>query len=210
MNRRSCNVLLGSGGVEFLLVGLGNPGSQYDQTRHNVGFRAVDYLAGACNVEVRRLKHMALTGKGTLGGHSVLFMKPQTYMNNSGQAVQDAARFYKVPAERVIVISDDVSLPAGAMRIRYSGSAGGHNGLKSIQEHLSSDAYARIKLGVGAKAHAEMDLADHVLGRFSPAEYTEISENFPALLSALELIVAGEREKAMSRYNRNPQKKSSQ
>ena len=111
-------MLFGSGSVEFLLVGLGNPGSEYDHTRHNVGFRALDYLAGACNTEVRRLKHMALTGKGTLGGHSVLFMKPQTYMNRSGQAVQDAARFYKVPIERVIVISDDISLPVGAMRIR--------------------------------------------------------------------------------------------
>lgn len=203
-------MLFGSGSVEFLLVGLGNPGSEYDHTRHNVGFRALDYLAGACNTEVRRLKHMALTGKGTLGGHSVLFMKPQTYMNRSGQAVQDAARFYKVPAERVIVISDDISLPVGAMRIRYSGSAGGHNGLKSIQEHLGSDGYTRIKLGVGGKVHADMDLGDHVLGKVSSSDYAEISENFPALLSALELIVKGEREKAMSRYNRNPQKKSPQ
>ncbi|MBO7158300.1 MAG: aminoacyl-tRNA hydrolase [Clostridia bacterium] len=203
-------MLFSSGSVEFLIVGLGNPGSEYDLTRHNVGFRALDFLAGACNTEVRRLKHMALTGKGTLGGHSVLFMKPQTYMNRSGQAVQDAARFYKIPAERVMVISDDISLPVGAMRIRYSGSAGGHNGLKSIQEHLSSDAYARIKLGVGGKAHAEMDLADHVLGKVSSSEFAEISENFPALLAALELIVKGDKEKAMSRYNRNPQKKSPQ
>ena len=163
----------------YLIVGLGNPGSEYDLTRHNVGFRALDFLAGACNTEVRRLKHMALTGKGTLGGHSVLFMKPQTYMNHSGQAVQDAARFYKVPVERVIVISDDISLPVGAMRIRYSGSAGGHNGLKSIQEHLSSDAYTRIKLGVGGKAHAEMDLADHVLGKVSSAEYAEMNVSTP-------------------------------
>ena len=138
-----------SGSVEFLIVGLGNPGSEYDLTRHNVGFRALDFLAGACNTEVRRLKHMALTGKGTLGGHNVLFMKPQTYMNRSGQSVQDAARFYKVPIERVIVISDDISLPVGAMRIRYSGSAGGHNGLKSIQEHLGSDGYTRISVGSG-------------------------------------------------------------
>lgn len=203
-------MLFSSGSVEFLIVGLGNPGSEYDLTRHNVGFRALDFLAGACNTEVRRLKHMALTGKGTLGGHSVLFMKPQTYMNRSGQAVQDAARFYKIPIERVIVISDDISLPVGAMRIRYSGSAGGHNGLKSIQEHLGSDGYTRIKLGVGGKAHADMDLGDHVLGKVSSSDYAEISENFPALLSALELIVKGEREKAMSRYNRNPQKKSPQ
>ena len=196
-----------SNGVDFLIVGLGNPGSDYDMTRHNIGFRALDFLAGACNTEVRRLKHMALTGRGTVAGHGVLFMKPQTYMNHSGESIRDAARFYKIPPEHIIVISDDVSLPVGAMRIRTSGSAGGHNGLKSVQEHLSSDRYPRIKLGVGAKAHADMDLGDHVLGKVSPEDFRLISENFPSLLPAVELLIAGEREKAMAKYNRSPQKK---
>lgn len=196
-----------SSGVEYLVVGLGNPGESYDLTRHNVGFRALDFLAGACQTEVRRLKHMALTGRGTVGGKGVLLMKPQTYMNHSGESVGDAARFYKIPPEHVVVLSDDVSLPVGAMRIRLNGSAGGHNGLKSIQKHLSSDRYIRIKMGVGEKAHAEMDLGDHVLGKLSPADFQQISENFSLLLPALELIVAGEGEKAMARYNRSPQKK---
>lgn len=203
-------MLFGSGGVEYLIVGLGNPGTEYELTRHNIGFRALDYVAGACQTDVRRLKHMALTGKGSLAGHNVLFMKPQTYMNRSGEAVGDAARFYKIPSQKVVIISDDISLPVGSMRIRLNGSAGGHNGLKSVQEHLGTDRYIRIKLGVGAKAHADMDLGDHVLGKLSPAEYSAISENFPALLSALELIVEGDREKAMSRYNRNVQKQKPQ
>ena len=199
-------MLFGRGGVEYLVVGLGNPGESYDLTRHNVGFRALDFLAGACHVEVNRLKHMALTGRGTIAGKNVLFMKPQTYMNRSGEAIGDAARFYKIPPERIVILSDDVSLPVGAMRIRLNGSAGGHNGLKSVQEHLSSDRYPRIKLGVGEKAHAEMDLGDHVLGKLSPADFRLISENFPSLLPALELLLAGEGEKAMARYTRSPKK----
>ena len=192
---------LGTGGVEYLIVGLGNPGAEYEMTRHNIGFRALDYLAGVCGEEVRRLKHMALTGRATLAGHGVLLMKPQTYMNRSGESVADAAHFYKIPPQRVILIHDDISLPVGAVRIRLSGSAGGHNGLKSVQQHLGSDAYPRIKLGVGAKAYADMDLADHVLGTFSPADYAAICERFPSLVSALELLVSGEGEQAMSRYN---------
>lgn len=193
-------------GVEFLIVGLGNPGDAYDLTRHNVGFRALDFLAGACQVEVRKLKHMALTGRGTIAEHGVLFMKPQTYMNHSGESVADAARYYKIPPERIVIISDDVSLPVGAMRIRLNGSAGGHNGLKSVQEHLSTNNYPRIKLGVGEKAHKGMDLGDHVLGKMPPAEFRLVSENFPSLLPALELLLDGEAEKAMARYNRSPQK----
>lgn len=199
-----------SAGVEFLLVGLGNPGSEYELTRHNVGFRALDFCAGNFHAETTRLKHMALVGKGEIAGHGVLFMKPQTYMNRSGEAVADAARFYKVKPENVIILHDDVSLPVGAMRIRYNGSAGGHNGLKSVQECLSSDQYARFKFGVGAKAHADMDLADHVLGKISPSDWKEISSNFEALVSALELIVQGQREQAMSKYNRNPKKEKTE
>ncbi len=196
-------MLFGSSSVQYLIVGLGNPGKEYEMTRHNVGFRALDYIAGATNTEVRRLKHMALTGKGNIGSNGVLLMKPQTYMNKSGESVADAARFYKVPPSNVIILSDDTSLTVGSMRIRANGSAGGHNGLKSIQEHLGTDAYVRIKLGVGAKAHADMDLGDHVLGKISSADFKLISENFSSLIPALELIMAGDFDKAMARYNRS-------
>lgn len=196
-------MLFGSGNVQYLIVGLGNPGKEYEMTRHNIGFRALDYIAGAINTEVHRLKHMALTGKGTIGTHGVLLMKPQTYMNKSGQAVADAARFYKIAPSDIIIISDDISLSVGSMRIRTSGSAGGHNGLKSVQEYLGTDAYVRIKLGVGAKAHAEMDLGDHVLGKISSADFSLISENFSSLIPALELIMEGNSEKAMACYNRS-------
>ncbi len=196
-------MLFGSSNVQYLIVGLGNPGKEYEMTRHNVGFRALDYIAGATDTEVRRLKHMALTGKTTVGSHGVLLMKPQTYMNKSGEAVADAARFYKVSPSNVIIISDDISLTVGSMRIRANGSAGGHNGLKSVQEHLGTDAYVRIKLGVGAKAHADMDLGDHVLGKMSSADFKLISENFSSLIPAIELIMAGDFDKAMARYNRS-------
>lgn len=193
----------GTAKVEFLVVGLGNPGAGYDLTRHNIGFRALDYLAGACQTEVKRLKHQALTGRAEIGGHGVLLMKPQTYMNRSGEAVADAARFYKISPERVVILHDDISLAVGAMRIRTSGSAGGHNGLKSVQEYLSSDRYMRVKLGVGERAHREMDLGDHVLGKLTPAEFAAISENFKVLPSVLELLLDGQFELAMSRYNRS-------
>ena len=188
----------------YLVVGLGNPGREYERTRHNVGFLALDDLASRCGAEVKRLKHMALTGKGTLGGEDVLFMKPQTYMNRSGESVADAARFYRVPPERVVVLYDDVSLPVGAMRIRLRGSAGGHNGLKSVQEWLGSDAYVRFKFGVGDKAHPDMDLADHVLGKLSPADEKRIRENFSLLEPALRLLFDGKGEQAMALYNRMP------
>ena len=196
-------MLFGSSNVQYLIVGLGNPGKEYEMTRHNVGFRALDYIAGAINADVQRLKHMALTGKGTVGQNGVLLMKPQTYMNRSGQAVADAARFYKVPPSNVIIISDDISLTVGSMRIRANGSAGGHNGLKSIQEHLGTDGYVRIKLGVGGKAYADMDLGDHVLGKMSASDFKLISENFASLIPAIGLIMAGETDKAMARFNRS-------
>lgn len=198
--------MFGKTTAEFLLVGLGNPGAEYAQTRHNVGFCALDFAAGHFGVQVTRLKHMALTGKGEIAGHGVLFMKPQTYMNRSGESVADAARFYKIAPENIILLHDDASLPVGAMRIRYQGSAGGHNGLKSVAECLGSERYARFKFGVGEKPHPEMDLADHVLGKLSAEDRKRVGDNFPAMVSALETIVSGDRELAMSRYNRNPGK----
>ena len=148
-----------AGPVEWIVVGLGNPGPKYDWTRHNVGFLVVDELADRANIPVQRVKYKALTNTTKLGGKSVLLMKPVTYMNLSGEAVGQAARFYKVPPERVLVISDDVSLPQGKLRIRRSGSAGGHNGLKNIIAHLGTDQFPRVKVGVGNKPRPDSDMA---------------------------------------------------
>ena len=149
-----------SGPVEWLLVCLGNPGKQYENTRHNIGFMAADLLSEREGVKLNKLRYRALTGEMTLGGARVLVIKPQTYMNLSGEAVKLAGGFYKVPPERVLVISDDVSLPLGKLRIRASGSAGGHNGLKNFIAHLGTDAFPRIKVGVGAPAHPEHEMVD--------------------------------------------------
>ena len=200
--------MFGKASVEYLIAGLGNPGPDYERTRHNVGFRALDYLAGTLGVEVRRLKHYALTGKGTMEGKGVLLMKPQTYMNDSGLAVADAARFYKIPPERIIVLHDDVTLSTGALRIRLDGSPGGHNGLRSIEEHLHANRYIRFKFGVGTGRHAEQDLKDFVLGAMTPGEYEEVSANFPLMAEAIRLLLNGETQKAMSKYNINPRKQT--
>ena len=156
-----------AGPVEWLVVGLGNPGPKYEWTRHNVGFLVVDALAERLGVPVQKLKYKALTNTAVIGGRSVLLMKPTTYMNLSGESVGQAARFYKIPPERVLVISDDVALPQGKLRIRRSGSAGGHNGLKNIIAHLGSDQFPRLKVGVGGKPYPDSDMADWVLGKFT-------------------------------------------
>ena len=154
----------GSGGVEWLLVGLGNPGSKYESTRHNMGWLALDSLMEKENFKLTKLRFKAWTGILERNGNKILVMKPQTYMNLSGEAVGEAARFYKVPADRVVVISDDVSLPVGKLRIRKSGSAGGHNGLKNIIQHLGTDQFPRIKVGVGSPKQAGYDVVDWVIG----------------------------------------------
>ena len=144
-----------SGGAAWLIVGLGNPGEKYENTRHNVGFQVIDELAERQGKPVQRLKFKALTGLLTIGGEKALVMKPVTYMNLSGEAVRPAADFYKLPPERILVISDDVALAAGRLRIRAKGSAGGHNGLKSIIQHLGTDQFPRIRVGVGEKPHPD-------------------------------------------------------
>ena len=144
-----------TGGVEWLVVGLGNPGEQYEGTRHNVGFLAADQLAEELRIPVQRLKFKALTNTAEIAGHKVLLMKPVTYMNLSGEAVQEAAAFYKVPPERILVLSDEVALAPGKLRVRRSGSAGGHNGLKNSIAHLGTDQFPRIRLGVGQKTHPD-------------------------------------------------------
>ena len=188
-------------GAEWLIVGLGNPGDQYENTRHNVGFRALDELAEIANVSVQKLKYKALTNTATVSGCKVLLMKPITYMNLSGEAVGEAARFFKIPPERVIVLSDDTSLPVGKLRIRKSGSAGGHNGLKSIIQHLGTDQVPRIKIGVGEKPHPDYDMADWVLGKFPPADKKVIDEMVQKAAKAVEYYMKDGPEKAMGKFN---------
>ena len=190
-----------AGGVEAIVVGLGNPGRQYEGTRHNIGWRALDAAAEAWGGKIVKSKHKALTDTVTVGGKKVLLMKPQTFMNASGEAVGDAAKFYKVAPQNVIVLSDDIALAPGVLRIRKTGSAGGHNGLKSIIAHLGSQDFLRLRIGVGEKPHPEYDLADWVLGKFSPADNKVIDERMADIVAALELMLAGEPDKAISKYN---------
>ncbi|MBQ4137838.1 MAG: aminoacyl-tRNA hydrolase [Clostridia bacterium] len=187
--------------IRYIVVGLGNPGDKYIHTRHNAGFMALDALAEKKGFKVDRLKYHALITDACIASKRVLFMKPQTYMNNSGVAVREAAAFYKVPVENVIVIFDDISLEPGKIRLRKKGSAGGHNGIKSIIEHLGSDSFPRIKIGVGAKPHPDYDLADWVLGDI-PKDKRDIF--FDALVRAgesLELMLSSGIDAAMAKYN---------
>ena len=190
-----------SGPVEWLLVCLGNPGKQYENTRHNIGFMAADLLSEREGVKLNKLRYRALTGEMTLGGARVLVLKPQTYMNLSGEAVKLAGGFYKVPPERVLVISDDVSLPLGKLRIRASGSAGGHNGLKNIIAHLGTDAFPRIKVGVGAPAHPEHEMVDWVIGNFSGEEKKVVRQALEKVIEAVECVVEKGVGEAQNRYN---------
>lgn len=188
------------GAPEYLIVGLGNPGRKYETTRHNAGFLCLDLLAQKHSVKIDRLRFKALTGDVTLGGHRCILMKPQTMMNLSGEAVRQAAQFYKIPAEKIIVIFDDISLDCGRMRIRRKGSDGGHNGIKSIIYQLSSDLFPRIKLGVGAKPHPDYDLADWVLSEFTQADLKNLREVCEKACDALELMVDGNIDAAMSKF----------
>ena len=190
-----------SGPVEYLICGLGNPGAKYDKTHHNAGFMAIDRIAQCAGVTVDRLKYHALVGEANIGGHRVLLMKPVTYMNESGVAVGEAMRFYKLPPARCIVFSDDISLPAGHIRIRKKGSAGGHNGLKSIIAHLGSEDFPRVKLGVGAKPE-HWDLADWVLSEFRGADAEAFAAALDKLPELCALMVQDRTDEAMNRFNR--------
>lgn len=189
-----------SGAPEFLIVGLGNPGEKYSFTRHNAGFLCVDLLAEQNGFSLKRLKFRSLTADTTLAGHRCLVLKPQTFMNNSGEAVRDAAAFYKIPPERILVIFDDVSLDVGRLRIRRKGTDGGHNGLKSIIYHLNSDAFPRIKIGVGKKPHPDYDLADWVLSSFKTDEQP-LKAALERACEAVPLILDGKIDEAMNRCN---------
>lgn len=185
----------------YLIAGLGNPGSDYRRTRHNVGFMAIDRLAEANGVSIDRLKFQALTARCELCGRKVLLMKPQTYMNNSGEAVDEASRFYKIPPEHIIVISDDINLEPGKLRIRRSGSAGGHNGLKSIIQCLGSDEFPRVRVGVGDRNRRQETLADFVLSKFTEDDLKDMEETLTNAGKAAELILQGDIAEAMNKYN---------
>ena len=189
------------GAVTHLIVGLGNPGKEYAFTRHNAGFLTLDYLSDILKVSINRSKFKALVAEGVIGDKRVLLMQPQTFMNNSGEAVIEAVNFYKIKPENVIVIFDDISLPVGKMRIRKNGSAGGHNGIKSIIAHLGTQDFPRIKIGVGEKPHKEMDLADWVLSKFPQDEQKVLFEKFGDASEAVKLMVSGKFEEAMNKFN---------
>ena len=188
-------------GVSWIVVFLGNPGARYAGTRHNVGFMTADAFAEKKGIRIDRLKFKALTNVCEVGGEKVFLMKPQTYMNLSGDAVGEAARFYKIPPERVIVLFDDISLDVGRMRIRRKGSDGGHNGIKSIIAALGSADFPRIKIGVGAKPHPDYDLADWVLTPFDKDQLKTLRTVAEHCCDALRLMVAGNIDEAMSRCN---------
>lgn len=190
-----------TGTYEYLIAGLGNPGKQYESTRHNAGFICLDLLAEKHGFKIDRLKFKSLMGEGRIKGHRCLFLKPQTFMNLSGEAVRDAADFYKIKPENIIVIYDDISLDPGKVRIRRKGSDGGHNGMKNIIYHMKSDAIPRIKVGVGAKPNPEYDLADWVLSRFSKDEAEKIKAAAEKTATALEFMVEGDIDTAMSKVN---------
>lgn len=190
-----------SGPVEFIVAGLGNPGREYERTRHNMGYLAVDYMAAKLGFDCKRLKFKSLCGDCLLDGRRVLFLKPSTYMNNSGEAVRDALGFYKLPPEKLIAVSDDAALPFGKLRIRRKGSDGGQKGLRSIIYLLGDDEFPRVRVGIGEKAHPDMEMADWVLGRLTDKELKSLEPVFVDVLEAVKLIVAGKTDEAMNRFN---------
>lgn len=189
------------GAVEYIIVGLGNPDRKYENTRHNAGWLALDYIADKFNCKVNKVKYKSFIGTCTVNGAKVMLMKPTTYMNNSGQAVVEAMSFYKVPAENVIVIFDDISLDVGKMRIRSKGSDGGQKGMRSIINLSGSQNFPRIKIGIGAKPNPEWDLADWVLSKFTNDEMKKLDTMFDNATKAVELIVDGKTDRAMNLFN---------
>lgn len=189
------------GSVEFMIVGLGNPGKQYEGTRHNAGFMALDAIAEKHHGEVKRVKFKGLTGECRIAGKKVLLLKPSTFMNLSGQSVQEAMKFYKLPPEQVLILFDDINLEPGKLRVRRKGSDGGHNGMKNIIYLAGSDQFPRVKIGVGQKPHPEYNLADWVLSRFSKADMEALAPALENAAKAAEVIVSGDIDKAMGLFN---------
>ena len=190
-----------SSAVDWLIVGLGNPGQKYEHTRHNMGFLTVDLLAEKAGVKLDKVKFKAAYNILNFAGCKCLVMKPQTYMNLSGEAVREAAQFYKIPADRVLVIYDDISLPVGKLRVRPNGSAGGHNGIKNIIAHLGTQEFPRVKIGVGAPAGGGDEMVNFVLGAPSQAERKVLAESFERAIGAAECIIQKGCQQAMNGFN---------
>ena len=189
------------GPPEWLIAGLGNPGDKYELTRHNAGFLALDTLAAKHGINVKNLKFKALCGQGVIAGHPVLLLKPQTFMNLSGEAVCEAAKFYKIPNEKILVLYDDISLIPGKLRVRARGSAGGHNGIKSIISLSGSDVFPRIKIGVGSPPHPDYDIVDWVLGTFSADEQKTLSAAIDRAVDAVPVLLNEGCDRAASKIN---------
>ena len=187
--------------IDFIVAGLGNPGTKYEKTRHNAGFMTIDAFAKKHGVTIDRSKFHALTGVGTVGDKKVLFIKPQTYMNESGVAVHEAMAFYKVPSQNVLLMFDDISLEPGRMRVRRKGSDGGQKGCRSIIQLCGTDEFPRIKMGIGAKPHPDYELADWVLSTVPANEMKKLEEAIENACEAAELIIAGKTDEAMNRFN---------
>lgn len=186
----------------FIIAGLGNPKREYDNTRHNIGFAVIDVLADKYNISVMDIKSKAMTGKGIINGQKVILVKPLTFMNLSGESIRPLTEYYKIDIQtELILISDDISLPPGQIRIRKKGSAGGHNGLKNIIQHLGSEEFQRIRIGVGEKPKG-YDLADYVLGHFSKEEQPYMKEGVGKAVQALEMMLEGNTDQAMNEFNR--------
>lgn len=188
--------------IDYIIVGLGNPGDKYETTRHNAGFMAVDMIAEKYGCQIKKLKFKSLYGDCKIGDSRVILCKPQTFMNNSGETVRDIAAFYKVPPEKVLIIYDDISLDVGKIRIRRKGSDGGHNGMKSIIYLTAADTYPRIKVGVGAKPHPDYDLADWVLSSFKKDETESLKSALENAVGAAGLITQGKIDQAMNKYSK--------
>ncbi len=185
----------------YLIAGLGNPGREYEMTRHNIGFEVIDYISDNLGVKVKKLKFKGLYEKTSMCGEDVILLKPQTFMNLSGDSIRDFAAFYKIPPEKIIIISDDISLDQGRIRIRKGGSAGGHNGLKSIIYQLNSDQFIRVRVGVGKKEHESQDLADFVLSRFTKEQIPVLEKAIINAEGAIKEIITNNTESAMNKYN---------
>ena len=186
----------------FLIAGLGNPGKKYEMTRHNIGFEVIDYISKEYGIKVNKIKHKALLGEGILQGERVLLAKPQTFMNLSGESIREICEYYKLLPEQIIIIYDDIALPAGSVRIRAKGSAGGHNGMKSIIYQLQTDEFMRLRIGVGAPQHEDYDLKDYVLGRFGKEEADDIISAVKLCPDALTVMMRDGAAAAASRFNR--------
>ena len=187
--------------IEYLVVGLGNPDHKYENTRHNAGFIMLDYIAEQLGVKVKRIKFKSTVGEARIGSHRVLLMKPSTFMNNSGQAVVEAMNFYKIPAEKVVVLLDDINLDVGKMRIRQKGSDGGQNGMKNIIYLSGSDRFPRVKIGIGKKPNPDYDLAAWVLSKFTGSDLKALEQVKENCFEAVELILDGKIDRAMNKFN---------